>query len=163
VFVLSIQGYTVATMKPHNASFSFRGEEIGKLVEFINHIQSMPLKDGKAQRIADEDLRKLILSKAQVAKLVRDNEELFEEVIKQALTKQDVVAIGYRKSQLQVFERLLSDVGYFEEKKAKHRCTNEGLWQKYFELNPWIFGYGLQYIHLSGWSAKSLEQVVSGW
>lgn len=162
VFVLSIQGYTVATMKPHNASFSFRGEEIDKLVEFIDHIQSMPLKDGRAQRIADEDLRKLTLSKAQVVNLVRDNQELFDEVIKQALTKQDVVAIGYRKNQLEVFERLLFDVGYFAEKKAKHRCTNEGLWQKYFELNPWIFGYGLQYIHLSGWSAKSLEQVVSG-
>ena len=30
--VLSIQGYTAATLKPHNASFSFRGEEIGRLV-----------------------------------------------------------------------------------------------------------------------------------
>lgn len=162
VFVLSIQGYTAAPMKPHNASFSFRGEEIGKLVEFINHIQSMPLKDGKAKRIADEDLRKLILSRAQVVNLVRDNQELFDEVIKQALTKEDVVAIGYRKSQLQVFARVLSDDNYFEEKKAKHRCTNEGLWQKFFELNLWIFGYGLQYIHISGWSAKKLEQVVSG-
>lgn len=30
IFVLSIQGYTVATEKPHNASFSFVGEEIGE-------------------------------------------------------------------------------------------------------------------------------------
>ena len=44
VFVLSIQGYTVATGKPHNASFAFVGDEIGKLVEFLNHIQAMPLK-----------------------------------------------------------------------------------------------------------------------
>lgn len=162
VFVLSIQGYTAATMKPHNASFSFRGDEIAKLVEFINHIQTMPLRDGHAKRIADEDLRKLILSKAQVSNLVRDNKELFDEVVKQALTKEDVVAIGYRKTQLETFERLMADDDFFEEKKAKHRCTDEGLWQKFFELNPWIFGYGLQYIHISGWSAKKLEQVVSG-
>src|SRR5262245_60643334 len=31
LFVLSIQGYTVATTKPHNASFAFVGDEIGKL------------------------------------------------------------------------------------------------------------------------------------
>jgi hypothetical protein len=32
IFVLSIQGYTVATNKPRNASFSLIGDEIGKLV-----------------------------------------------------------------------------------------------------------------------------------
>ncbi len=31
IFLLNIQGYTVATEKPHNASFSFVGDEIGKL------------------------------------------------------------------------------------------------------------------------------------
>jgi hypothetical protein len=162
IYILSIQGYTAATLKPHNASFSFRGDEIGKLVEFINHIQSMPLKDKKPMRIADEELRRLVLSKAQIAHLMRDNEELFSEVIKQALTKKDLVAIGYRKQQLETFERLLQDEAFFEEKKEKHRCTDEGLWQKFFEKNPWIFGYGLQYIYVSGWDAKKLEQFVSG-
>lgn len=50
LFVLSIQGYTIATAKPHNASFSFIGDEIGRLVEFINHIQSMPLKSAAPLR-----------------------------------------------------------------------------------------------------------------
>ena len=39
--VFNIQGYTVATDKPHNASFSFVGEEIGKLFEFIKNIASI--------------------------------------------------------------------------------------------------------------------------
>src|SRR5688572_8547297 len=30
LFVLSIQGYTIASEKPHNASFSFVGAEIGR-------------------------------------------------------------------------------------------------------------------------------------
>jgi hypothetical protein len=162
VYVLNIQGYTFATMKPHNASFSFRGDEIGKLVEFINHIQSMPLKHGGPMRIADEDLTKLVLSRAQVANLLRDNEEVFNEVVRQALTKEDVVAIGYRKKQLKTFERLLEDETYFAEISAKLNCGEEALWQKFFEKNPWIFGYGLRYVYLSGWDGKKLEQIVSG-
>lgn len=163
MFVLSIQGYTAATLKPHNASFSFRGEEIGKLVEFINHIQSMPLKHGDAMRIADEGLRRLVLSRAQVANLLRDNEEAFNEVVRQALTKEDVVAIGYRKRQLRVFEQLLEDAKFFEKMQTEKMCGPEALWQKFFEKNPWIFGYGLRHVYLSGWDDKKLEQVVAGY
>src|SRR5688500_3670401 len=77
IFVLSIQGYSVATLKPHNASFSFVGDEIDKLVEFINHIQAMPLSTNSAMRIADGQLRRLVLSRPQVEALLRDNAELF--------------------------------------------------------------------------------------
>ena len=143
VYLLSIQGYTAATMKPHNASFSFRGEEIGRLVEFVNHVQSMPLKHPRGMRIADEELHRLVLTKLQAANLVRDNEDLFKEVVRQALTKEDLVAIGYRKRQLQAFERLLKDAQYFEQTKARLNCNAEALWQRFFEKNPWIFGYGL--------------------
>src|SRR5690349_225379 len=41
--VFTVQGYTAATAKPHNASFSFVGDEIVRLVEFLNHVQAMPL------------------------------------------------------------------------------------------------------------------------
>ena len=40
--------------------------------------------------------------------------------------------------------------------------ADEALWQKFFEKNSWIFGYGLSYIYLSGLDDKRLEQVVSG-
>jgi hypothetical protein len=163
MFVLSIQGYTVATLKPHNASFSFRGEEIGKLVEFINHIQSMPLRHDGAMRISDQNLRRLVLSNVQARMLVQDNEELFAEVVRAALTKEDVVAVGYRKRQLGVFDRLLGDPEYFERLRAQKECSREGLWQKFFERNPWIFGYGLSYLYLSALDNKKLEQVVSGY
>lgn len=162
IFVLSIQGYTVATDKPHNASFSFIGDEIGKLIEFINHVQSVPLKSGASMNITDEQLRRLVLSNNQAQTLVQDNQELFAEVIRSAVTKEDVIAVGYRKRQLQVFQRMLEDDGYFEDIKAKKKCTSEAVWQKFFEKNPWIFGYGLSYIHLSGLDDKKLEQVVHG-
>lgn len=162
LFVLSIQGYTIATAKPHNASFSFVGDEIGRLVEFLNHILSIPLRGSGPKKITDEQLRRLALSSMQAKTLLRDNEELFSEVLKSEITKQDVVALGYRKHQLQVFARLLHDQQYFDEVRDRKACSVEVVWQKYFEKNPWIFGYGLSYIALSGLTEKKLEQVVHG-
>ena len=163
LFVLSIQGYTIATAKPRNASFSFVGDEIGKFVEFLNHIQFMPMKTAGSMVIPDEQLRRLVLTNVQARALFQDNEELFAEVLKSEITKQDVVAVGYRKRQLQAFKRLLEDACYFAEVKERKKCTTEAVWQQYFEKNPWIFGYGLSYIPLSGLADKKLEQVVHGY
>ena len=163
LFVLSLQGYTIATSKPRNASFSFIGDEIGKLVEFLNHIQAMPLKTNGSIVVPDEQLRRLALSNLQVRTLFHDNEELFSEVLRSEITKQDVVAVGYRKRQLQAFKRLIEDDDYFSDVKERKKCTTEAVWQQYFEKNPWIFGYGLSYIPLAGLSDKKLEQVVHGY
>lgn len=163
VFVLNIQGYTVATDKPHNASFSFIGDEIKKLVEFLHHVQSMPLEGRGPKKITDEDLRRLVLSSNQARAMLQDNQELFAEVIKSAVTKEDIIAVGYRKRQLEVFEKLLKDEAYFEKIRTGHNCKDEMLWQRFFEKNPWIFGYGLSYIYASSLDDKKLEQVVQGY
>ncbi|PKN13343.1 MAG: DUF4263 domain-containing protein [Deltaproteobacteria bacterium HGW-Deltaproteobacteria-4] len=162
IFVLSIQGYTVATNKPRNASFSFIGDEIEKLVEFLNHIQAMPIKNSGPLKITDEDLRKIVLSSVQAQAIFHDNQELFAEILRSEITKDDLVAVGFRKRQLQVFQRLLEDVEYFNDVKTKKQCSNEAVWQRFFEKNPWIFGYGLSYIQLSGLDDRKLEQVVHG-
>ncbi len=94
IFVLSIQGYSVASDKPHNASFSFIGNEINTLLEFIANIRSVTFKNSGAVNIPDEELRRLVLSKRQAQNLIEDNEELFAEVISSSITKKDVVAIG---------------------------------------------------------------------
>jgi len=162
IFVLNIQGYTVATDKPHNASFSFVGDEIGKLLEFIRNIQSVNLDSPSRINITDEDLSKIVLSNSQAINILHENQELFAEVIRSEVTTEDIVAVGYRKKQLDVYEKLLNDIKYFSELKEKKKTTNEGLWQKYFEKNPWVFGYGLGYIFLTGLDDKKLEQVVQG-
>lgn len=162
IFVLSIQGYTVATDKPHNASFAFIGDEISKLIEFLNHIQTMPLESRGSLKISDEELRRVVLSNAQAQAMLQDNQELFAEVLRSAITKEDVIAVGYRKKQLQIFKNLLDHSDFFEDVKVKKNVSSEGVWQKFFERNPWIFGYGLSYIHLSSFNDKKLEQVVSG-
>ena len=162
ISVLTIQGYTLATDKPHNASFSFIGSEIGKLLEFISNIQAVTFASRGSMNISDEELRRLVLSNQQARSLVADNEELFAEVLRASITKSDVIAVGYRKRQLETFRQLLEDAAFFETLKARKQCTDESLWQQFFEKNPWIFGYGLSYIYLSSLDDKKLEQVVAG-
>lgn len=162
LFLLSIQGYSVATDKPHNASFSFLGSEIEKLFEFIQNILSISLKNGRAVNITDEDLKKLAISNNQAKMLIQENEEVFSEVIRSEITKEDIIAIGYRKKQLDAYKKLLSNSEYFETIRQKIKTSKEGLWQKFFERNKWIFGYGLSYLLLSSLDEKKLEQVVQG-
>ena len=79
------------------------------------------------------------------------------------LTERDIVAIAYRRKQLARFERLLKDDGYFVAERARLQCRgDEAVWQQFFEENPWIFGYGLSFVYLSGLDDKKLEQVVHG-
>ncbi len=162
ISVLNIQGFTVATDKPHNASFSFIGDEIGQLLEFAANIQGVKFSGSGKVNITDKELRSLVLSNQQAQNLVKDNEELFSEVLRSAITRSDVIAVGYRKKQLEVFRQLLEDPKYFDSIKSKKQCTDESLWQQFFEKNQWIFGYGLSYLYLASLNDKKLEQVVAG-
>ncbi|MDH5612407.1 MAG: DUF4263 domain-containing protein [Gammaproteobacteria bacterium] len=162
LFVLSIQGYTVATEKPHNSSFSFIGEEIDKLIEFLNNIHLVQLKSRGRVDVTDEEIQNLVVSSNQAKRLLHENREIFTEILKSEVTKEDVVAVGYRKKQLEVYKQLLESEDYFAKLRVQYETTAEGLWQKYFEKNPWVFGYGLGYIFLSSLDDKKLEQVVKG-
>lgn len=161
-FVLTIQKFVTETGQPYGTGFSFVGEEIGRFCEFLANIQSIDFKTRDKVNITDEELRKIALTTHQAKTFVTDNQELFAEALKSEVTTEDLIAVGFRKKQLGVYENLLSDKNYFNNLKKKKNCTNEGLWQKYFEKNPWIFGYGLGYLFLSGLDDKKLEQVVQG-
>ena len=163
VFVLNIQKYTVGTDSPHSVSFSFVNEEISKLLEFVKNIHLVNLDRSSPMNIEDEELKKIILSDSQAKKIIQENQELLTEVLRSEVTKEDIISVGFRKKQLEWYEKLLNDPERFEEVKGIKKTTNEGLWQHYFEKNPWIFGYGLGYIFLEGLDNKKLEQVVQGY
>jgi hypothetical protein len=162
IFVLNIQGYSVATNKPHNASFAFIGDEIKTLIDFLKNIQTVKLDNNKPVNITDEELKRIIISDKQAKNLFSENQEVFSQLLKSEITKEDIIAVGYRKKQLNIYQRLLDDRDYFEELKRKKNCTNESLWQKFFEKNKWVFGYGLGYVFLSSLNDKKLEQIVQG-
>lgn len=162
LFLINIQGYTSGTDKPHNASFSFIDDEIGKLLEFIKSGFDYKFDNTNAVNIEDDKLKENIISTNRARKLLKDNEDVFSEIIKSEITKEDIVAIGYRKKQLEVYSKLLMNSEYFNKLKKLKDTTKEGLWQKFFEKNKWIFGYGLSYIFLSSFDNKKLEQIVQG-
>ena len=160
--ILSIHEYTPPTGKPHKNGFAFMGDEITKLFNFIREAQTMEFGSERYQRLNDEDVSHIELSNSQAEMFFQMNPELFTSIIQSKMTTQDVVAFGYRKKQLEVFERLLHDSDYFEYVMKHKGWGKEAVWQRFFEKNPWIFGYGLGYIFLSGLDDKKLEQVVQG-
>lgn len=162
VFVLTVQKFSSETGQPYGSGFSFVGEEIGKFCEFLANIQSIDFKSNNKINVTDVELRKIALTSNQAKSFLSENQEIFAEALKSQVTTKDLIAVGYRKKQLTVYEKLLNDHDYFETIKEQKQCGDEALWQKYFEKNPWVFGYGLGYIFLSGLKDKKLEQVVQG-
>ncbi len=127
--MLTIQGYTAATDKPHNASFSFIGDEINILLEFVSSIRTVTFKDWPGLNIPDKELRRLMLDERQAQDLVAENEELFTQVLQSAITKSDVVAVGYRKRQLEIFRRLLEEPEFFRSVKERRGIkADETVW-----------------------------------
>ncbi len=161
--VLNIQEYTSATGNPHRLKFSFIGDEITKLFNFIRDVQTMRFGSERYQRLNDEDISHIELTDTQAKSFFQKNPDLFTNIIQYQMTTQDVIAFGYRKKQLDIFEKLLNDETYFEQVAKAKNYGKEAVWQHFFEKNPWIFGYGLGYIFLSGLDNKKLEQVVQGY
>lgn len=161
--VVTIQAFNGTTGVPHNTHFSFIGNEILTLLRFFQDIAAFEFSSPQKVNITDPELRRLVLSKEQAASLVHDNQEIFSEVIQAELTREDIVTLGYRKKQLAIFHRLMEDADYFGQvKQAKHIHGDEALWQKFFERNQWVFGYGLSYFFVTGFDDRKLEQVVQG-
>lgn len=73
-----------------------------------------------------------------------------------------ILELSYRKKQIKRFEQLLNDDNLFNS-EAKLFSGNEFVWQKFFEANPWIFGFGLNYIFNTPLEGKKLEQTISGY
>lgn len=161
--VVTIQSFNGNTGNPHNTHFSFVGGQISKLLNFFKNIAAVEFKNSDKVNITDTELRKLALSKEQVTTLIHDNPDVFAEAVQAELTKEDIVALGYRKKQLATFQKLLEDSEYFEQIKATKRASgDEALWQMFFEKNQWVFGYGLSYFFVTGFQDRKLEQVVQG-
>lgn len=64
------------------------------------------------------------------------------------VTSHDIVNLGYRKCQLEVFRRLMAEEGYVDSYRQEHGIRSqqvEKVWQHFLARNEWIFGFGLDY------------------
>jgi hypothetical protein len=149
--ILTIQRYN-ALNEPHASEhFSFRGNEITTLLNFIAGIKTVPLEGEGKSYVTDEELREIVLDRGQVQRLLATHADLIQEIVQSPELTRDLMAVGYRRTQIERFEALMADPE-----------TSEPIWQKFFEENTWIFGYGLSYQFLSGLDGGKLERAVSG-
>lgn len=142
--------------------FTFRPREVAILLKFLTDIKRVHFPDEGKVNISDADLEELLLSPQQANRLAADNQELLATLARTEITSEDIVALGYRKRQLHVFKRLLTDEVYFKTALQKHPKGPEAVWQRFFEANPWIFGCGLSLIYFGPLDERSMEQHVRG-
>jgi hypothetical protein len=140
IFTLTFQRFTTDGGSPHKTHFSFQGVEIPKLLTFISNLQLVDLSRPQSINITDSDLARMLLSRKQAQNLINQNQDLSLEQAKSEVTKRDIVALGFRRSQLERFDRLLNDPDFFGQEKRHLGTTDEGVWQAFFEQNKWIFG-----------------------
>lgn len=147
---------------------SFRGIEVERLYLFLKSLKEVDFPDESKFNVKDSELAKMLLNKNQANKLIEDNLDLLQDALNNNVTTKDLINFGYRKKQLEIFDSLLSDSNFFSQFRQKledestKKVSDEQVWQKFFEKNSWILGYGLDYIFNSELDFKKLEQITSG-
>ena len=160
IFRLVIQKFVRSTGRPQRVYFSFSGQEIHKLLESEEYPEYSFPNDDKIN-ITDRELQR-ILSTGQLNHLFQENQDAVVALLSSQVTKSDVVALGYRKEQLERFRKLLFEPSFFESESQRVGGSGERVWQQFFEANKWVFGYGLTYLFLSSLDERKLEQMVAG-
>jgi len=155
VQTLRVQRWMTKTGNPHKESMVLYGEQLDLIIKFVEAFKGVPLGEGSVKIPLEIALQKIEkqsnTDKEKVIKYLQENPIFFKSIIENEIEESDLVSIGYRKKQLNEFEKLLND-----------STVKEADWQKFFEKNTWIFGYGLSYIFQTSLDNKKIEQVVQG-
>jgi hypothetical protein len=160
---VQIQKYNTMDGKPHPYSFSFTGEEINKLYNFIRNIPLLPITSPDKSTFTDEYINEIVLTKEHFLQVFSKHPEIVEEIIKNNIDKAEIIALARKKEQIKKFEYLLNDADYFNNEKVRlNKPGDEAVWQTFFEDNSWILGYGVNFIFNSPLEGEKLEQIVKG-
>ncbi len=143
---------------------NLRGDEIAELLEFAQLATKLQVNTAGKLKIDRDSLAYVDIDMDEAArKWLAENPGALRDIVASEATSRDVVAVAYRRKQLNIFERLLQDDAYFDSMAEAHfKGREEALWQAFFEKNRWIFGYGLFHLSADGFSGEKLEQMVAG-
>jgi hypothetical protein len=135
-------------------------ENFSKLLKFIGEFHGIRIA-GKALSVVSSH------EKARLSKLLTlvDKETAIAEFAARysgKISESDLNLIAGRKKSLGTFYKLLTDPAFFRECKAKFGPNDEAVWQKFFERNTWIFGYGLHLISCASLDQRKMETTVVG-
>ena len=129
-----------------------------KLLGFLKLLTELDLANLNKRRIALRETAGEAIDPETLAKMRSllsqpDGLAMVEELLRNgSIDLRDLVNIGYRKNQLEVFSALLYDPERIASYCGEHGITTtqpEKAWQHFFKVNEWIFGYGLDYRFLS--------------
>jgi len=153
ITTLRVAKYNKKTGTLFDGNMVLVGSEIRKLRNFLNSITYLPIdiNNKSSHQFTDEFLQQHILSKEQALRLLAQYPDLLNEISKGNLSSSDITELSKRKGNLNVFENMLS------------KDMTESEWQKFFEANTWIFGYGLNFVFNAPLEGKKLEQYVAGY
>ncbi|MBC56233.1 MAG: hypothetical protein CL814_04790 [Confluentimicrobium sp.] len=127
------------------------GHEITELIEFLQVIEKLEIPDEKTFNREFADLRLVHLPDADARKVLEEHPALVAEFARSKITTQDVIALAYRRQQLDTFRAMLDRTE-----------LTENDWQQFFERNQWIFGYGLSYVFTTGLDGENLQATIRG-
>lgn len=149
---LHIQRWSTKTGNPMGDQVVLYGDQISKLLEFLQNIRRLEIPGSAKFNVNEADLRLVHMPDDEARKLLKDRPDLVAEFARSQITSEDVVALAYRREQLKVFSDMLDTA----------ENISESSWQDFFEKNQWIFGYGLSYIFTTGLDGQSLQQTIRG-
>jgi len=139
------------------------GQNAERLIEMVRSLEYVPLEGDQGVRVDDALMRELLASPTTLISLYRNDPDAFRRLITDDASAGDVIAVAYRRKQVEHFRRLLEDSDYFDAQVTQAGTGRpEDVWQKFFEANPWILGVSLTGQILTSWSSEKLEQVVAG-
>lgn len=133
-------------------SFHFSRIEFEKLLRVLIVAFVGEMDDLEKIHVSDTDKSSnSILDREVFTNLLNSDPDLINAIVNTHITPKDIRAIEFRRQQLLIFQKLLNNSE-----------TSENDWQKYFEKNQWVFGYGLSYIFRASLDNRKLQQVISG-
>lgn len=135
-----------------------------RLIEFLQSYDGIELPRGKF-RLVDNQSAELVdilrgQDKEHVVAAVRD-------ALGADLNENDIHLLSNRKKKLEEFRKLLEQPDYFDRQRVRfgkdgRKSKPEAVWQKFFESNHWIFGYGLNVISTQAVDDSKLERITTG-
>lgn len=134
-------------------------QNLWRLVGYLQSLEAVEIPDSSFHIVASDSIQ---LAQALAG---QDRETMLQAVriaVGGGLSEADLLRLSNRKSQLDVFKKLLEDEDYFaQEQQGRH--GPEAVWQSFFEANPWIFGYGLKLVACAPLQdGEKLETVTTG-
>ncbi len=135
--------------------------DVGKLLDLLKSIDSIAVEGGQTVHVDDDVLRDFFSDPAALQRVYRSDENRIRRLIEGDENARDVIALQARRLAVAEFRCLLEDDAYFDE-RARQASGPESVWQRFFEVNPWVFGHSLGSLFLTGWDEQKLEQVIVG-